>query len=154
MHASWPANNGASGPPPIPAQQAGLAATIQIIVARNDTMDRIFRRMALDTADLAKIRELPGIRQSLDFLKPGDSIQVTHAAGAIHALMRKVSETQTLKVVRAPRGFAAELIQNPVEIRTRTATATIDSSLFQAAEKAQLSETTALAVGIWPAPRP
>ena len=33
-----------------------------------------------------------------------------------------------------------------MEIRTRTATATIDSSLFQAAEKARLSETTALAL--------
>ena len=132
--------------PDIPAQQASIAATIQIIVGRNDTLDRIFRRMALDTSDLAKIRELPGIRQSLDFLKPGDSIQVTHAAGEIRALTRKVSETQTLQVVRAPSGFAAQWIENPVEIRTRTATATIDSSLFQAAEKAQMSETTALAL--------
>jgi murein DD-endopeptidase MepM/ murein hydrolase activator NlpD len=132
--------------PAVPAQQASMAATIRVIVGRNDTMDRIFRRMALDTSDLAKIRNLPGIRQSLDFLKPGDSIQVTHSAGAIRALTRKVSETQTLKVVRAESGFAAQMIDNPVEIRTRTATATIDSSLFQSAEKAQISETTALAL--------
>ena len=33
---------------------------------------------------------------------------------------------------------------NPVETRVRTATATIDSSLFQAAEAADISETVAL----------
>ena len=49
------------------AQQAGVAATIEVVVGRNDTMDAIFRRMALDKADLAAIRNLPGIRQSMDF---------------------------------------------------------------------------------------
>ena len=130
--------------PAVPAQQASMAATIEIIVGRNDTLDRIFRRMALHTTDLAKIRNLPGIRQSLDFLKPGDAIQVTHTDGEVRALTRKISETQTLKVVRAESGFAAQLIDNPVELRARTATASIDSSLFQSAEKAQISENTAL----------
>ena len=73
-----------------------MGSTIEVIVTRNDTLDAIFRRMALDTADLAAIRQLPGIRQSLDFLKPGDAIKVTHADGAIRELTRKVSETQTL----------------------------------------------------------
>ncbi len=112
------------------AQQASVGATIEVVVGRNDTLDAIFRRMALDTADLAAIRQLPGIRQSLDFLKPG--------------LTRKVSETQTLEVVRKDDGFAAKMIDNPVETRTRTATATIDSSLFQAAEAADISDMVAL----------
>ena len=63
------------------AQQASIGSTIEVIVGRNDTLDAIFRRMALDTADLAAIRQLPGIRQSLDFLKPGDAIKVTHNDG-------------------------------------------------------------------------
>ena len=64
--------------PPAALQQATVAATIEVIVNRNDTLDAIFRRMALDPADLAAIRQLPGIRQSLDFLKPGDAIKLTH----------------------------------------------------------------------------
>jgi murein DD-endopeptidase MepM/ murein hydrolase activator NlpD len=100
--------------------------------------------MALDTADLAAIRQLPGIRQSLDFLKPGDAIKLTHADGELKELTRKVSETQTLKVVRQDDGFAAKMIDNPVQIRVRTATATIDSSLFQAAEAADISDIVAL----------
>ncbi len=88
--------------------------------------------------------QLPGIRQSLDFLKPGDAIKLTHTDGEIKELTRKVSETQTLKVVRKDAGFAAKMIDNPVETRSRTATATIDSSLFQAAEAADISDTVAL----------
>jgi murein DD-endopeptidase MepM/ murein hydrolase activator NlpD len=129
---------------PIMAQQASLSSTIEIIVGRNDTLEAIFRRMALDRADLAAIRQLPGIRQSLDFLKPGDAIKVTHADGEIRELTRKVSETQTLSVVRKDEGFAAKMIDNPVETRIRTATASIDSSLFQAAEAADISDTVAL----------
>src|ERR1700694_2397443 len=114
-----------AGPPaigqPAIAQQAGVAATIEVVVGRNDTLDAIFRRMALDTGDLAAIRHLPGIRQSLDFLKPGDAIKLTHSDGAIRALTRKVSETRTLKVVREDAGFAAKMIDNPVETRVRTA---------------------------------
>jgi murein DD-endopeptidase MepM/ murein hydrolase activator NlpD len=129
---------------PVIAQQASVASTIQVIVGRNDTLDAIFRRMALDTADLAAIRQLPGIRQSLDFLKPGDAIKLTHADGEIKELTRKVSETQILTVVREEVGFAAKMIDNPVQTRIRTATATIDSSVFQAAEAADISDTVAL----------
>jgi murein DD-endopeptidase MepM/ murein hydrolase activator NlpD len=132
-----------AGTPAI-AQQAGVAATIEVIVGRNDTLDGIFRRLALSTADLAAIRQLPGIRQSLDFLKPGDAIKLSHSAGEIKRLTRKVSETQTLEVVREDTGFAARMIDDPVETRIRTASATIDSSLFQAAEAADISDGVAL----------
>jgi murein DD-endopeptidase MepM/ murein hydrolase activator NlpD len=134
----------AQAEPPGIAQQASVAATIEVVVVRNDTLDAIFRRMALDTADLAAIRHLPGIRQSLDFLKPGDAIKLTHSDGEIRELTRQVSETQTLHVVREDAGFAAEMIDNPVETRIRTATAAIDSSLFQAAEAADISDIVAL----------
>ena len=131
-------------PPPIVAQQASVASIIEVVVGRNDTLDAIFRRMALNKSDLAAIRNLPGIRQSLDFLKPGDSIKLTHTDGDIKELTRKVSETQTLDVVRQDGGFEAKMIDNPVQVRIRTARATIDSSLFQAAGAADISDTVAL----------
>jgi len=130
---------------PLMTQHAGVASTIEVIVGRNDTMDAIFKRMSLDKSDLAAIRNLPGIRQSMDYLKPGDAIRLTHLNdGAIEELSRKVSETQTLKVVRGDDGFAAKLISNPVQTRIRTAAAAIDSSLFQAAETARISDMVAL----------
>jgi murein DD-endopeptidase MepM/ murein hydrolase activator NlpD len=126
----------------IATQQAGVVSTV--VVGRNDTLDAIFGRMALDKADLAAIRNLPGIRQSIDFLKPGDAIKLTHAAGEVRELTRKVSETQTLKVVRQDDGFAAQIIENPVETRIRSAAAVIDSSVFQGAEAAGISDIVAL----------
>ena len=131
-------------PPSIVAQQASVASIIEVVVGRNDTLDAIFRRMALNKSDLAAIRNLPGIRQSLDFLRPGDSIKLTHTDGDIKELTRKVSETQTLDVVLKDSGFEAKMIDNPVETRVRTARATIDSSLFQAAGAADISDTVAL----------
>ena len=131
-------------PPPVVAQQASVASIIEVVVGRNDTLDAIFRRMQLNKSDLAAIRNLPGIRQSLDFLRPGDSIKLTHTDGDIRELTRKVSETQTLDVVRQDSGFEAKMIDNPVETRVRTARATIDSSLFQAAGAADISDTVAL----------
>ncbi len=148
-----PASSPVPGTAPLPApartpvpRQAGIGSTIQVIVGRNDTLDAIFRRMALDKADLAAIRQLPGIRQSLDFLRPGDAIKVTHSDGEIEELSRQVSETQTLKVVRKEDGFSARMIDDPVETRIRTATATIDSSLFQAAADADMSDVVALKI--------
>jgi murein DD-endopeptidase MepM/ murein hydrolase activator NlpD len=164
--ASFPALPGSSlSPRPSPAAQPpGAAATAEVVVGRNDTLDAIFRRIALNPADLAAIRQLPGIRASLDFLKPGDAIRLTHSGGALEELSRKVSETQTLRVIRdaapdaahpfaalsstarlvAARPFVAHLIDNPVQAKIRTASATIDSSLFQAAESAQISDGVAL----------
>ena len=129
---------------PMVAQQASVASIVEVIVGRNDTLDSIFRRAALNLADLAAIRKLPGIRQSLDFLRPGDAIKLSHNEGDIQELTRKVSETQTLHVVREDAGFTVQMIDNPVEVRTRTATATIDSSLFQAAGAAGISDNIAL----------
>jgi murein DD-endopeptidase MepM/ murein hydrolase activator NlpD len=137
-----PAGAAGTGDGAAATQQAGVVSTV--VVGRNDTLDAIFRRMALDKADLAAIRNLPGIRQSIDYLKPGDAIKLTHAAGEVRELTRKVSETQTLKVVRQDDGFAAQIIENPVETRIRSATAVIDSSVFQGAEAAGISDIVAL----------
>ncbi len=142
-----PAGDAAGGPAVAPrpiAQQAGVASTIEVVVGRNDTLDGIFRKMALDTADLAAIRNLPGIRQSLDFLKPGDAIQLTRHGAEVTQLTRAVSETKRLEVVRQPAGFEARMIDTPADVRVRTAVATVDSSLFQAAGEADISDLIAL----------
>jgi murein DD-endopeptidase MepM/ murein hydrolase activator NlpD len=157
----WPLSNTVTSPaPPVPETASAPApaiapaptpnlaqptrTSIDLIVGRNDTLDAIFRRQTLDMADLASIRHLPGIRQRLDYLKPGDAIKLTHINGHVEELSRKVSETQTLDVVRQDGGFAVKMIENPVEVRVRTATASIDSSLFQAAGAADISDSVAL----------
>jgi murein DD-endopeptidase MepM/ murein hydrolase activator NlpD len=120
--------------------------TIDVIVNRNDTLDRIFRRLQLNLSDLASIRELPSVRQALDMLRPGDEITVTHRNGELQALTRQINVTQTLEVKRGTDGFAADIIENPVEIVVARKRGLITSSLFEAADEAGISNQTTMAI--------
>jgi murein DD-endopeptidase MepM/ murein hydrolase activator NlpD len=142
----------ASGQPPVidmsapPVAAAFPFSTIDVVVGRNDTLDRIFRRLDLSLSDLASIRLLPGIRQGLDLLRPGDQITVTHSNGDLQGLTRQINLTQTLSVKREGEGFAAQIIDNPVETTVVSKRARITSSLFEAAAAAGISDQTALSL--------
>src|SRR5205823_164646 len=70
--------------------EARLAlSTIDVIVTRNDTLDRIFRRLKLNLADLASLRSLPGLRAHLDSLRPGEALRFTHKDGLLFGLERR-----------------------------------------------------------------
>lgn len=120
-----------------------LGDTVEFVVRRNDTLDRIFRQLQLNLADLASIRGLPNIQKSLDRLHPGDIITLTHDEGLVHSLRRRISETQILSVTRVEREegakFTAEFLETPVEYREARTHGTIDSSLFVAARAAGIS---------------
>ncbi len=127
------------------APGVGLA-TIEIIVGRNDTLDRIFRRAELNLADLASLRSLPNLRGQLDRLYPGETLKLLRRGAAFMGLERQISDSETLHVTRNDDGFAARVTQRPLEHRVRTARAVIDSSLFEAAAGASIRDSTALAV--------
>src|SRR5688572_26119049 len=46
-----------------------LGDTVEFVVRRNDTMDRIFRQLKLNLTDLASIRGVPGMQGRLDQLQ-------------------------------------------------------------------------------------
>lgn len=112
---------------------------MEFVVRRNDTLDRIFRQLKLDLNDLANIRQLPGIREQLDRLRPGDTIKLTHDEGTVYALSRRISDTEVLSVTRGDGGFEAEVISTPIEMRTVRTHGTIETSLFVAARSAGVS---------------
>lgn len=118
-------------------------STIEVVVGRNDTMDRLFRRFELNLGDLASLRDLPELRSQVDRLKPGELLRFMHRGGELVGLERKLSDSETLKVTRDANGFSSDVLENPLEIRTRTASATIQNSLFQAATDAELSDRVA-----------
>jgi murein DD-endopeptidase MepM/ murein hydrolase activator NlpD len=121
-------------------------STIRVIVARNDTLDRIFRRLALSLSDLASLRSLPGIRAQLDRLRPGETLTLTSKSGTLVGLERRLNFDQTLKVDRSQQGFTANVLQNPLATRTRTISGNIDSSLFEAVASAGGHDRTALSL--------
>jgi murein DD-endopeptidase MepM/ murein hydrolase activator NlpD len=129
--------------PALEGAQLALS-TIDVIVARNDTLDRIFRRLKLNLADLASLRSLPAVRSALDSLRPGELLRFTHHEGELFGLERRLNERQTLKVSRDGVALKADVLQNPVEMRTRTIRGVIDSSLFEAVEAAGAHDQTAI----------
>jgi len=66
-------------------QQASVAATIEVVVGRNDTLDAIFRRMALDPADLAALSAPQATARSA-------SAQVPAPAASVPATARNSSD--------------------------------------------------------------
>jgi murein DD-endopeptidase MepM/ murein hydrolase activator NlpD len=147
-----PSQLGAATPEPRPVVREAPSApheaslgfsTIDVVVSRNDTMDRLFRRFELNLGDLATLRNLPELRSQVDRLKPGESLRFMHRDGELLGLERKLSDSETLKVTRDASGFISDVLENPLEVRTRTASATIKHSLFQAAADAELSDRVA-----------
>lgn len=116
-----------------------VGESIEFVVRRNDTLDRIFRTLKLNLTDLASIRDLSGVAQRLDQLQVGDTIKITHEDGLIRELSRRISDTEVLSVKRGDDGFAAEVIATPLQVRTVRAHGNIDSSLFVAARAAGVS---------------
>lgn len=122
-----------------------LESAVEVMVRRNDTLDSIFRRLQLSVQDLATVRGLPGIRQSLDFLKPGDVVKLGSLNGELTSLTRRISDTDTLTVRRDPGGdFAANIVKNSLEVRVAPLHGRITSSLFKTINDLGASDQVAL----------
>ena len=109
---------------------------VAVTIGRNDTLDQVFRGLQLKLSDLAELRSLPDVRKSLDMIRPGDVIQLTHLNGEIKSLTRRINDTATLSVTRADDGFSANILENPLETEERTLRGTVDSSLYVAVNSA------------------
>jgi murein DD-endopeptidase MepM/ murein hydrolase activator NlpD len=109
---------------------------VAVTIGRNDTLDRVFRSLQLKISDLAELRNLPDVRKSLDMIRPGDVIQLTHLDGEIRSLTRRINETATLSVTRAEQGFNANIVENPLEVEERMLRGAVASSLYVAVNSA------------------
>jgi murein DD-endopeptidase MepM/ murein hydrolase activator NlpD len=116
-----------------------IGDAVDFIVKRNDTLEQIFRRMRLSLEDLAAIRSLPGVRENLDTIRPGETIAVIHVDGALQSLVRRISETTTLAVTRESSGFNAQVVETPLDVRTVSVQGVIESSLFVSGRAAGMS---------------
>jgi murein DD-endopeptidase MepM/ murein hydrolase activator NlpD len=116
--------------------------SVEVTVQRDDTLDQIFRSVGIDLGTLAELRTRPEVRKALDVLRPGDTITLTHANGALQSLNRQISDTLTLQVSRAGDDFAVNYIENPLETEIVGHRARIDSSLFEAGQDAGISSRT------------
>src|SRR5437868_10616486 len=129
-------------PPGAPPKKDAM--TTDVVVARNDTLDRIFRKLNLNLTELANLRAQPGIKTHLDNLRWGESLHFVYSDDELDGFERRLNEDETLKVERKDDGLHAEVLQNPLESRTRTIRGNINSSLFEAVTGAGAHDQTAV----------
>ena len=117
-------------------------ARLELTVRRGDTLDRLFRRNDLNIADLAMMLKVPEAAPHLKKLIPGDELVIEHDEGRLISLYRELDLTSALRVSREEAGFAAELLDRPLEVRRRAAYGKIETSLFESAAAAGLPDKT------------
>jgi len=105
-----------------------------------DTLERLFRRNKISLGDLAQIARLEEAREPLRMLRPGNKLEIRYHDGRLLSLKRDLSLTQTLLVSRNDDGFSARTIERPIDVRRKTAYGRIDTSLFESAAAAGLSD--------------
>jgi murein DD-endopeptidase MepM/ murein hydrolase activator NlpD len=114
--------------------------TLTLTIRSGDTMDQLFRKHQLDIGHLATIARLDEAGKRFRKIKPGDVFEITHDKGQLISMYSALNLTSALKVDRQESGFTAEVIERPIEIRKRLAYGVIDSSLFESAVAAGLSD--------------
>jgi murein DD-endopeptidase MepM/ murein hydrolase activator NlpD len=139
-----PPSNAQDGLKDLEALAAPGVALIEVVVQRDDTLDRIFRRLQINLADLQNVRALGSVHTMLDRLNPGEHLKFLQHNGSLLGFSRHVSLTQRLEVRRTDSGFQAAVVAHPVQSQTSIARGTISSSLFDAANAAGLSDPAVL----------
>lgn len=113
---------------------------VTLTVSNGDTMDSLFRKNNLDIAELLAIAELEEAKQRFRRIKPGDEFEITHEDGQIVSIYSELSLTSALQIDRGDEGFSASLVDRPIEKRKRMAYGSIETSLYESASAAGLSD--------------
>lgn len=113
---------------------------LNLTIGRGDTLDKLFRKHDLDLGHLSQIAKLDEARKRFRKLKPGDQFEITHDQGELVSMYSNLSLTSALRIERAESGFKAEIVDRPIEKRKRHAYGSIQTSLFESAAEAGLSD--------------
>ena len=128
--------------PVVPAEPEYDQLTLK--VGRGDTMEKMFRRNQLDIGQLMAIAQLDAAKRQFRRIKPGDEFVIEHHEGKIVSLYSKIDLTNALQVRRDDEGFNAEIIDRPIEKKKRFAYGVIETSLYESAAAAGISDKTVM----------
>jgi len=115
-------------------------ATLTLTIRSGDTLDQLFRKHQLDIGHLATIARLDAAGKLFRRIKPGDVFEITHDEGKLVSMYSALTLTSALKIDREESGFTAAIVERPIEVRKRLAYGIIESSLFESAAGAGLSD--------------
>ena len=109
-------------------------------VKSGDTLSHIFKRVGLGPRDVHDVMAAQGDTSNLRKIHPGQEMRFSIQDETLNAMEYVMSKTESLLITREGEGFQAKMVTRELEPFTSYAEATIDSSLFMAAQKAGLSD--------------
>ncbi|MDX1500023.1 MAG: peptidoglycan DD-metalloendopeptidase family protein [Woeseiaceae bacterium] len=114
--------------------------TLTLTIRSGDTLDKLFRQHQLDLGHLAMIARLDEAGRQFRRIKPGDVFEIEHDEGRLVSMYTALSLTEALKVERDGDAFRASYVERPIDVRRRQAHGVIETSLFESAAAAGLSD--------------
>ena len=117
---------------------------ISVKIQPGDKLAQVFKQAGLDTQQLDKILALGGEAAKLARLYPGKTLKIKMGAeGRLQELLYNITPTRTLRISEQgdAASFMANMVEHPLERRIARVAATIESSLYLAAQKAGLPDT-------------
>ncbi|MCH8537098.1 MAG: peptidoglycan DD-metalloendopeptidase family protein [Alkalimonas sp.] len=113
-----------------------------IEVSRGDALSNLFRRANVSQQTMLQVLAVGDATKTLTRLFPSETLEFgLDEAGELQELRYAISRLDTLRVYRHPEGhFQAEQLRQQMEVRTDYASATINSSFWNAGVSAGLTE--------------
>ena len=113
----------------------------KVTVKRGDSLYLIFKRLGLPQGDLALMTASKPLKKKLARIAPGQEIEFhIDAESRLTRLVHRLDLLRSLHVSRDGNTFAFEEIVELPDVSVATATGVIDSSLFEAGQRAGLSD--------------
>ena len=113
----------------------------RVTVSSGDSLYLIFKRLGLPQRDLALMTGSKPLAKKLARIAPRQEIEFyLDAQSRLIRLVHRLDRLRSLRVSRDGDTFTFEEIAEPPEVSIATATGTIDSSLFEAGQRAGLSD--------------
>ncbi|MGI9331569.1 MAG: OapA family protein [Gammaproteobacteria bacterium] len=112
-----------------------------VTVLNGDSLSLIFKRENLSATDLGNMMSAGKQARPLTKLRPGQKLEfVTGADGSLQKLVHHADITRALQVTREGDAFHFEEILTPLEVVTATASGTLESSLYEAGQRAGITD--------------
>jgi murein DD-endopeptidase MepM/ murein hydrolase activator NlpD len=112
----------------------------KVTVAEGDSMSLIFDRLHLSPQQLHSVLEADKSEHLLRLLRPKQTLLFQIVDNDLKAMQYPLSATKNFLISRNGDDFVGQTHEKPVEIRLTHASGEINNSLFQAGQKAGLSD--------------
>lgn len=143
--AATPAASPATGTPEATAAKVVSGTWRETTVKSGDSLARIFQRLNLSAAELHAMMQSGEEIKALKRIHPGETLRFRISdSGKLLELLYEKDRLRSLQVIADADGFTSREVARDPERTTANASATINSSLFMAAQNAGLSDNVTM----------